>query len=178
MENKVFHFHLKLVVMVDIQNNFFGTPTVEDAERLQGFPENWTGILAANGFKDNKRWKLLGNAVNTTVSNWIGNRIEHGIIERLNEDRLFRTNLRPWPKAAISYSGRVMGVTASFYPNGINYTPITDFLNHPLKPLSLKATLGFEKRVLESELIKYPDTFKQSIKTYLRNQYDYVGQNE
>lgn len=162
----------------DIQNNFFGTPAVEDAERLQGFPENWTGILTENGFKDNKRWKLLGNAVNTTVSNWLGNRIEHGIIERLNEDRLYRTNLRPWPKAAISYNGGVMGVKASFYPNGINYTPITEFLNHPLNPLSLKATLGFEKRVLESELIKYPDSFKQSIRTYLRNQYDYVGQDE
>ena len=48
-----------------------------------------------------------------------------------------------------------------------------DFLNHPLRPLSLKATLGFEKRVLESTLIKYPEMFKQSIKTYLRNQYDY-----
>lgn len=159
----------------DIHNNFFGTPTVEDAERLQGFPENWTDVLTANGFKDNKRWKLLGNAVNTAVSNWIGSRIEHGITERLHEARLYCTNLRPWPKAAISYKGGVMGVKASFYPNGINYRPIIEFLNHPLKPLSLKATLGFKKRALESELIKYPDIFKQSIKTYLRNQYDYVG---
>ena len=157
----------------DIRHNFFGTPTIEDAERLQGFPENWTGVLVEHGYKDNKRWKLLGNAVNTTVSNWIGTRLENGIIERLDEDRLFRTNLKPWPKAAISYNGGIMGVKASFYPNGINYIPIMDFLNHPLRPLSLKATLGFEKRVLESTLIKYPEMFKQSIKTYLRNQYDY-----
>ena len=158
----------------DIHNNFFGTPTIKDAERLQGFPEGWTDVLVQNGFKDNKRWKLVGNAVNTKVSNWVGNRLEHGIIEKLPDERLFRTNLKPWPKAAISYNGGVMGVKASFYPNGINYVPILEFLNHPMKPLSLKATLGFEKRVLESELIKYPETFKQSIKTYLRNQYDYV----
>lgn len=131
-------------------------------------------MLAQNGFKDNKRWKLIGNAVNTKVSNWVGNRIEHGIVERLLDERLFHTKLKPWPKAAISYNGGVMGVRASFYPNGINYVPILEFLNHPMNPLSLKATLGFEKRVLESELIKYPDVFKQSIKTYLRNQYDYV----
>ena len=158
----------------DIHNNFFGTPTIEDAERLQGFPEDWTGVLVQNGFKGNKRWKLVGNAVNTKVSNWVGNRLEHGIVERLPEERLFHTKLKPWPKAAISYKGGVMGVRASFYPNGINYVPILEFLNHPMIPLSLKATLGFEKRVLESELIKYPNAFKQSIKTYLRNQYDYV----
>ena len=157
----------------DIHHNFFGTPTIEDAERLQGFPEGWTAILSENGFKDNKRWKLLGNAVNTTVSNWIGSRLENEIMEELPQYRLFRTNLRPWPKAAISVNGGVMGVKASFYPNGVNYLPILEFLNHPLKPLSLKATLGFEKRVLESTLIKYPDVFKESIRTYLNNQYNY-----
>ncbi len=157
----------------DIHHNFFGTPTIEDAERLQGFPENWTGVLVKHGFKDNKRWKLIGNAVNTTVSNWIGARLENGILERLADDRLLRTNLKPWPKAAISYNGGIMGVKASYYPNGINYIPILEFLNHPLRPLSLKATLGFEKRVLDSTLIKYPEVFKHSIKTYLRNQYDY-----
>ena len=158
----------------DINRNFFGTPTIEDAERLQGFPESWTGVLLENGYKDNKRWKLIGNAVNTAVSNWIGNRLENGVIEILSEKRLFHTNLKPWPKAAISYNGDIRGVEASFYPNGVHYTPILEFLNHPLKPLSLKATLGFEKRVLESTLIKYPEVFKESITTYLRNQYDYV----
>lgn len=161
----------------DIQRNFFGTPTVEDAERLQGFPEGWTGVLENYGFKDNKRWKLLGNAVNTAVSTWIGNRLENGIMEPLAEDRLFQANRRQWPKAAISYNGGIRGVKASFYPNGINYVPILDFINHPLKPLSLKATLGFQKRVLESNLIKFPEIFKNSISTYLNNQYGYVGRN-
>lgn len=158
----------------DIQHNMFGTPSVEDAERLQGFPEGWTNVLLENGFKDNKRWKLLGNAVNTAVSTWVGQRLENGIVEPLADERLFRSNLRPWPKAAISHNGGIMGVKASFYPNGINYVPILDFLHHPLKPLSLKATLGFRKRVLESTLIKYPEVFKNSIATYLNNQYNYV----
>lgn len=161
----------------DIHHNFFGTPSIEDAERLQGFPENWTNVLSENGFKDNIRWKLVGNAVNTSVSNWIGERIKSGIAETLDEKRIYSTNLKPWPKSAISYNGEVKGVTASYYPNGVNYSPILDFLKHPLKPLSLKATLGFQKRVLESTLIKYPICFKESITTYLKKQYGYDKQD-
>ena len=156
----------------DVANSFFGTPSIGDAERLQGFPAGWTSVVVQNGFKDNKRWKLIGNAVNTAVSSWIGERLEKGITETLSLNRLYKTGLTPWPKAAISQRGQVIGVKASFYPNGISYCPIKKFMRQKLTPLSLRATLGFEKRVLSSQLIKYPEVFKDAIATYLRSQYD------
>lgn len=44
------------------------TPT--ECERLQGFPNGWTG-----GFPDSTRYKMLGNAVAVPVIEWIGRRI-------------------------------------------------------------------------------------------------------
>jgi DNA (cytosine-5)-methyltransferase 1 len=44
------------------------TPT--ECERLQGFPDGWTG-----GFADSTRYKMLGNAVTVSVIRWLGKRI-------------------------------------------------------------------------------------------------------
>lgn len=44
------------------------TPT--ECERLQGFPDGWTG-----GFADSVRYKMLGNAVAVPCAEWIGRRI-------------------------------------------------------------------------------------------------------
>jgi DNA (cytosine-5)-methyltransferase 1 len=41
-----------------------------ECERLQGFPDGWT-----EGFSDNRRYKMLGNAVAVPVVEWIGRRI-------------------------------------------------------------------------------------------------------
>lgn len=44
------------------------TPT--EAERLQGFPDNWTA-----GQPDSTRYRQLGNAVSVPVAEWIAKRI-------------------------------------------------------------------------------------------------------
>jgi len=44
------------------------TPT--ECERLQGFPDGWTG-----GQSDSARYRQLGNAVTVNVIEWIGRRI-------------------------------------------------------------------------------------------------------
>ena len=44
------------------------TPT--ECERLQGFPDGWTGSLS-----DTRRYMALGNAVSVPVAAWIGHRI-------------------------------------------------------------------------------------------------------
>ena len=44
------------------------TPT--ECERLQGFPDGWTG-----GLKDGPRYRMMGNAVTVNVVEWIGRRI-------------------------------------------------------------------------------------------------------
>ena len=47
------------------------TPT--EAERLQGFPDQWTAI---DGMSDSARYKMLGNAVAVPCVQWIANRIK------------------------------------------------------------------------------------------------------
>lgn len=158
----------------DIKRNFFGTPTIEDAERLQGFPENWSKPIESAGFKPNQRWKLIGNAVNTKVFEWVGNKIMQSPNYIIDDRRVRRSKCTPWPKSAFNEGENVMEVKASFYPEGVHYTPILDFLNHPLNPLTLRATIGFRKRVLESTLIKYPSQFIESINLFLLKQYGYT----
>ena len=127
-----------------------------------------------NGFKNSLRWKLLGNAVNTRVSAWIADRImnPNGLV--FNEANIIGRQHKKWSKAGISMNGSCYAIAASSYPNGIDYIPIMDYLQEPLTPLSLKATLGFRKRVLESTLITYPNDFIESLNIYLHNQYQYA----
>lgn len=47
-------------------------PTVKEAERLQGFPDDYTAIPGAT---DKERWKALGNSMAVPVMRWIGERI-------------------------------------------------------------------------------------------------------
>lgn len=159
----------------DINNNIFGCPSLNDAERLQGFPIDWTRPIEDAGFKKSMRWKVLGNAVNVSVSEWVASRIMDTSIKASPTIQCEPKKRKKWVKAAYQDVGDVIfNVNVSPYPNGVNYTPILDFLNDPLTPLSLKATLGFLKRVQDSTLIKYPTRFIESIKIYLKNQYGYT----
>lgn len=54
------------------KENFFGTPEIRDAERLQGFTSDWT--LPAMDLpkpKRGDRWHLVGNAVCVNMSRWL-----------------------------------------------------------------------------------------------------------
>lgn len=46
--------------------------TPRECERLQGFPDDWTGIP---GMADEPRYKCLGNAVTVNVAEWLARRI-------------------------------------------------------------------------------------------------------
>lgn len=157
----------------NVKDNFFGTPVLEDAERLQGFPANWTCAVGKEGFKKNLRWKLIGNAVNTSVSNWISRRMENIETYDIPKERILKHSRSKWNKAGFNDGNKIYGIKASKYPCGINYTPILNFMENPLIPLSLRATIGFRKRVLSSTLIKYPQVFIDSLNSYLLKQYDY-----
>ncbi|NLH82894.1 MAG: DNA cytosine methyltransferase, partial [Phyllobacteriaceae bacterium] len=50
------------------------TPALADAERLQGFPEDWTRAAGEAGL-ERLRWSLVGNAVSVPVAAWIGERL-------------------------------------------------------------------------------------------------------
>lgn len=156
----------------DFNNDFFGTPSIHDAERLQGFPLDWSKPIENEGFKKSMRWKVLGNAVNGAVSKWIAERILCTKISPLNFPKHKIHKSSTWPKAAFKDIGQPMySVDVSPYPNGIHYTPILEFLQEPLVPLSERATRGFLSRVEASTLIKYPQCFIDSLNRYLHNQY-------
>lgn len=160
----------------DIHNNFFGCPSIHDAERLQGFPIDWTKPIESEEFKNSMRWKVIGNAVNVAVSSWVAQRIMTHLQSPLSIDNIgHKRKGAKWPKSAYQDFGQeLFAIESSPYPLGVNYIPILDFLSEPLTPLSLRATLGFLKRVECSTLIKYPDEFIVSLHIYLKNQYGYT----
>jgi DNA (cytosine-5)-methyltransferase 1 len=47
-------------------------PTVREAERMQGFPDDYTAIPDAT---QKQRWKALGNSMAVPVMRWIAERI-------------------------------------------------------------------------------------------------------
>jgi DNA (cytosine-5)-methyltransferase 1 len=122
-----------------------GTIDLRDAERLQGFPANWTKPAeAVPGARASARWRLVGNAVCVAVPAWIGGRLR-----RPGKVTLPWREWKgggPWPKAAWGYGGKVFEVTASRYPVQRQFRGIEEFLRFPLKPLSLKATAGYLSR--------------------------------
>ena len=60
---------VKVRILTDEQNKIRRLTPIE-CERLQGFPDNWT-----EGFNDNQRYKMLGNAVTVNVIKSISERI-------------------------------------------------------------------------------------------------------
>lgn len=66
-------------VIID-QGNGLRRITEIEAERLQGFPDNWTKVPFNNKPADRcpsvRRYKAIGNSMATPVLTWIGNRID------------------------------------------------------------------------------------------------------
>lgn len=55
----------------------FATPCIRDAERLQGFPTNWSRAAETAG-RPSFRWTLVGNAVSVPAARWIGHQLMKG----------------------------------------------------------------------------------------------------
>lgn len=148
-----------------------GTPDIRDAERLQGFDEDWTKPAeeVAGGRGHRSRWALVGNAVTTSVAEWVGRCLR----ERSGDLPETTSPLGPkdrWPIAAFGGPGtRARAVLGcSTWPVEEPRTSLAQFLAHDLKPLSPKATLGFFKRLTNSRL-KRPVEFEEALRTHYRN---------
>jgi DNA (cytosine-5)-methyltransferase 1 len=150
--------------------HFVGTPEIRDAERLQGFPADWTrpateGIHKRNG----PRWKLVGNAVSVPVSEWVGRRLSTP--GAFDKTRAALTIGEAWPKAAYGEpNGKRWSVEISEWPCDRGYRGLKQYLDYDLVPLSPRATSGFLSRFEESSLSK-PSGFVESLKIYLQAQY-------
>jgi DNA (cytosine-5)-methyltransferase 1 len=144
--------------------HFIGTPTIEDAERLQGFPAGWTDPATVLDRGDRRRWVLVGNAVVPAMAAWLGGRLQ-----RPGEVMCSLTPLRtgaPWPRAASGEAGRRWRVEASLYPLIEARPSLLPYLEQDLVPLSERATAGFLNRALTGKM-RFPPSFLADVETHL-----------
>lgn len=140
------------------------TPTVEDAEKLQGFPAGWTSAAQPDGKRNGPRWKLVGNAVSVGISSWFGGRLFNpGQMVCSEREHLSGK----WPMAAWGHDGKVWSVDASMWPVREPYSHLLDLLTiEECVPLSARATAGFLNRA-ERSTLRFDPEFLVAMKNHL-----------
>lgn len=139
------------------------TPSLEDVERLQGFPRRWTKPAEAVA-KRNMRWKLVGNAVSVPTVNWIGKRLAcPGDIILRNVFRL--KDGGRWPRAAFNVGEGRFSNDLSAYPKHASEKHLHEFLREPHAPLSRRAIAGFLERTGRASL-RFPPGFIDAMKKH------------
>lgn len=141
------------------------TPDIRDAERFQGFAENWTKAVADVG-RASLRWSLVGNAVSVPVSNWLGQRLANPGSYVEARDGAMPVSGR-WPKAARFDGDRRHAVCINAYPVWKARPALTTFLRHEGKPLSARATRGFLSRT-ERATLRFAAGFQDRLRDHLR----------
>jgi DNA (cytosine-5)-methyltransferase 1 len=144
----------------------FATPDIRDAERLQGFPANWTRP-AENVGRLSYRWTLVGNAVSVPIARWIGRRLlgGPGPVPESHTTELLRDS--PWPRAA--FGGPGMGrfaIELGSFPVRRSRRHLHEFLKFDPMPLSQRAADGFRSRLERSSLSR-PVAFDQALANYV-----------
>jgi DNA (cytosine-5)-methyltransferase 1 len=133
-----------------LPNGALVLPDIRDAERLQGFPSDWTKP-AETVTRRGVRWKLVGNAVSVPAAAWLGRRFRRP--GRLLPFEVSGLKLgRTWPEAAWNVDGQRVRVHASEWPVRYAYQSLAGFLKFPTIPLSMKAAAGFLARTKRSTL--------------------------
>jgi len=128
-------------------------PTVEEAERLQGFPSGWTRAAAAPRRKGT-RWKLVGNAVTVGVAAWVAGRVQ-APGEPVAERRKFDGTA--WPSAAWGERGQQWRAEVSEYPCLAAYRHLADAVDlTTAAALSHRAAAGFWRRLQQGNLGREP----------------------
>jgi DNA (cytosine-5)-methyltransferase 1 len=141
------------------------TPDIRDAERLQGFPSNWT--KPAEGVaRRSARWKLIGNAVSVPAASWIGRRLK---TPRAAQGLVTETLLKgsSWPSCACNLGEGRMKVEASEWPVRHRYRALEDYLKYSPPLLSTKATSGFLRRAEKADL-RFAPGFLDAVRAHLR----------
>lgn len=135
-------------------------PDIRDAERLQGFPENWTAVAA-----ERLRWSLVGNAVSVPVAAWLGRRlIEPGFYFGDRDAPWPRQNA--WPKSARFDGVKRVAVDISGFPVWMKRDPLHKFLRHEGTLLSERATAGFLSRA-EASSLRFVPGFLDAVRKHL-----------
>jgi DNA (cytosine-5)-methyltransferase 1 len=140
------------------------TPDVRDAERLQGFPRDWTKP-AERAVKKGARWKLVGNAVSVPAATWVGSRLARPGKVLDFETSLLHASTR-WPTAAWNVGEGRTAVAASEWPRRKKYASLEAFLRYTPVLLSAKATAGFLKRT-DTAKLRFPAGFIEAVRRHL-----------
>lgn len=137
------------------------TPTITDAERLQGFPAGWTEPAEAVS-RASTRWRLVGNAVSVDVAEWIGRRLASPGEFTPWGDRPLAEGEK-WPDAAYNVGDGRFSSSVSQYPQRMESPPLLDFLDlDEARPLSHRAVSGFLDR-FESSSLRRPPGFMEAL---------------
>lgn len=140
------------------------TPSITDAERLQGFPRNWTRPATTSGRRSGPRWKLVGNAVSVPVAQWVGRRLTKPAKPCT---RWRRSTQGRWPRAAWGEGRKTYeAVDLSHWPVSYKYKRLAGFLDDDPALLSLRATRGFRDRTRKSSL-RFREDFLKAVDAHI-----------
>jgi DNA (cytosine-5)-methyltransferase 1 len=147
----------------------FVLPDIRDAERLQGFPAGWTASAVEDPERRNgPRWRLVGNAVSVPVAKWLGERL--GEPREWDPESVEERQLDPaasWPTAAWGDAEGTRAVEVSAWPRQPDGPlDLEDFLKHPKRPLSARATRGFLRRTERAKL-RFPEGLIAALRIHL-----------
>lgn len=144
----------------------FATPDIRDAERLQGFPANWTRAAESAG-RSSYRWTLVGNAVSVPIARWIGRNLatRNARVPDLKASAL--PEGAPWPRAAFGGTGiGRFSVDIGSFPVRRASKHLHEFLQFDPKPLSYRAAAGFRIRLQRSSLAR-PAAFDEALNAFV-----------
>ncbi|MEQ8276430.1 MAG: DNA (cytosine-5-)-methyltransferase [Deltaproteobacteria bacterium] len=149
-----------------LPNGDIVTPELVDAERLQGFPRNWTRPAVEDSKRRNgPRWKLAGNAVSVPVARWVGQRLGKPAAPITKIYEPIPAGAR-WPVAAWGRQGRAYRAPElTEWPKCYAYKDLHTFLGAG-RLLSLRATEGFRKRTKRSTL-RFRDDFLAALDEHI-----------
>jgi DNA (cytosine-5)-methyltransferase 1 len=140
-------------------------PSIEDAERLQGFTAGWTNISSDDRRQQRQRWRLVGNAVSVPFASWLASRLSSCDPYSSGDDEALEEGTG-WPSAAWGVDGRRARSTVSEWPVGEQQQHLASFLSRGVKPLSRKATAGFLSR-LERSTLRYEEAFRLDLQHHI-----------
>jgi DNA (cytosine-5)-methyltransferase 1 len=143
----------------------FVVPGIASAERLQGFPKDWTKPGGRRAKGAGARWKLVGNAVTVGVSEWLGRRL----VSPGDWDPTLSSPLSAgsaWPLAAWGERGRAWKVDVTMWPQRKRYKHLRTLLGDDYAPLSNRAAAGFLSRLDRGNLRAVED-FRLDLKEYV-----------
>lgn len=138
------------------------TPSIEDAERLQGFDAGWTEPACAK-YRASLRWKMVGNAVSVPVARWVGSMLAAPVSYDASQDQPIRPGAR-WPNAAWNVGAGRFASRASEAPVRVERPALSEFVRDP-RDLSARATAGFLNRVRKGSL-DFPEWFVPALEAH------------